>query len=53
MFLTRFNRPLLAAVAEQQDPLPGLDHPDQPDSAGSDVEGPEDDATCDNGACWT
>lgn len=53
VFLTRFNRPLPDAVAVEQDPLPGLDHPDQPTNASGDVESPEDDATCDNGACWT
>jgi hypothetical protein len=41
VWLTRFNRPLRHAVPEAQDTLPGL--------------GPftTDDATCDNGACFT
>lgn len=37
VYLTRFNRPLAAAVATAQDTLPGFD----------------DDALCDNGACFT
>jgi hypothetical protein len=37
VYLTRFNRPLRAAVAVAQDMLPGLD------------DGP----ICDNGACFT
>jgi hypothetical protein len=39
VWLTRFNAPLADAVAAAQDPLPGLDVTD--------------DATCDNGACFT
>ncbi|MFI7217898.1 phosphoadenosine phosphosulfate reductase [Micromonospora maritima] len=40
VYLTRFNRPLAAAVATAQDMLPGFDPAD-------------DDALCDNGACFT
>lgn len=40
VWLTRFNRPLAAAVPAAQDTLPGMD-------------APADDITCDNGACWT
>jgi hypothetical protein len=39
VWLTRFNRPLGQAVPTAQDMLPGFD--------------PLDDATCDNGACFT
>ncbi|MEV5690714.1 hypothetical protein [Micromonospora globbae] len=39
VYLTRFNRPLAAAVAVAQDMLPGFDA--------------DDDALCDNGACFT
>jgi len=42
VWLTRFNAPLAQAVAAAQDPLPGLDVTDL-----------SDDATCDNGACFT
>jgi hypothetical protein len=40
VWLTRFNRPLAQAIGKAQDTLPGL---------GPDVE----DASCDNGACFT
>lgn len=49
VWLTRFNRPLPAAIPTAQDPLPGLDAL----TISSPDPGPEDDATCDNGACWT
>jgi hypothetical protein len=39
VWLTRFNQPLARAIAEAQPMLPGFD--------------PADDATCDNGACFT
>jgi hypothetical protein len=42
--LTRYNRPLAAAVATAQDTLPGLDPTDDSDEA---------DHACDNGACFT
>lgn len=44
VFLTRFNRPLDDAIAAAQDTLPGLNSVEQ--------SAPEDDTTCDNGACW-
>lgn len=49
VWLTRFNRPLPAAIPTAQDPIPGLDDP----TASSPDDEPDDDATCDNGACWT
>jgi hypothetical protein len=39
VWLTRFNRPLADAIGQAQDMLPGFH--------------PEDDATCDNGTCFT
>jgi hypothetical protein len=45
VWLTRFNRPLAEAVGQAQDVLPGLD-------VGVAVDG-DDDAGCDNGACFT
>lgn len=39
VWLTRFNRPLTRAISEAQPMLPGFD--------------PADEATCDNGACFT
>lgn len=55
VYLTRFNRPLPAAIPAAQDALPGLDHLDgtHPEDNPSGDGRPEDDATCDNGACWT
>ena len=44
VWLTRFNRPLAAAVSAAQDVLPGLADDTDPYSEG---------ASCSNGACFT
>lgn len=46
VYLTRFAHPLADAIPTAQDTLPGL-HGDPAHSS------PKDDASCDNGACWT
>jgi hypothetical protein len=49
VYLTRFNQPLARAVPAAQDMLPGLSC--DPPATVSNT--PEDDVSCDNGACWT
>jgi hypothetical protein len=49
VWLTRFNRPLAEAVGRAQDTLPGLS---LGLGAGPAIDG-DDDAGCDNGACFT